>query len=54
MITTFSKKYDVNGDGVLDEANMAVHNMDQSGRGYLMPDERNLHDDARARSGGHS
>jgi len=38
-LSTFSKKYDVNGDGVLDDAEMAMRVMDTSGRGYLTNDK---------------
>jgi hypothetical protein len=38
-LSTFSKKYDVNGDGVLDDAEMAMRGMDTSGRGYLTNDK---------------
>jgi hypothetical protein len=34
-LSTFSKKYDVNGDGTLDAAEMAMRDMDDSKRGYL-------------------
>ncbi|KAL3827651.1 hypothetical protein ACHAXA_000524 [Cyclostephanos tholiformis] len=34
-LSTFSKKYDVNGDGTLDAAEMAMRDMDDSMRGYL-------------------
>lgn len=34
-LSTFSKKYDVKGDGVLDAAEKAMRNMDDSHRGYL-------------------
>ncbi|KAL3826637.1 hypothetical protein ACHAXA_009078 [Cyclostephanos tholiformis] len=34
-LSFFSKQFDVNGDGVLDDAEMAMRNMATSGRGYL-------------------
>ena len=34
-LSTVSRMYDVDGDGVLDEAEMAMRNMDKSGRGHL-------------------
>ena len=34
-LSTFSKKYDVKGDGVLDAAEKAMRNMDDSCRGFL-------------------
>ena len=34
-LSTFSKVYDVDGDGVLDDAEMAMRDMDKSRRGYL-------------------
>lgn len=38
-LSTVSKMYDVNGDGELDEAELAMRNMDQTGRGYLTNDK---------------
>jgi hypothetical protein len=38
-LSTFSKMYDIDGDGKLDEAELAMRNMDQSGRGYLTNDK---------------
>ena len=34
-LSTISKMYDIRGDGELDEAELAMRNMDASGRGYL-------------------
>ena len=34
-LSTFSKNYDLNGSGVLDAAEMAMRDMDDSKRGYL-------------------
>jgi hypothetical protein len=34
-LSTVSKMYDIDGDGKLDEAELAMRNMDKSGRGYL-------------------
>jgi len=38
-LSSFSKLYDVDGDGKLDAAEMAMKSMDQSGRGYLTNDK---------------
>ena len=34
-LSTVSRMYDVDGDGVLDEAEQQMRNMDKSGRGHL-------------------
>lgn len=34
-LSTFSKQYDTNGDGILDAAERAMRDMDDSRRGYL-------------------
>jgi hypothetical protein len=38
-LSTISKQYDVNGDGVLDDAEMAMRELDKTGRGYLTNDK---------------
>lgn len=39
VLSDLSAKYDINGDGELDEAEQAMRNMDQTGRGYLTNDK---------------
>jgi Ca2+-binding EF-hand superfamily protein len=34
-LSRVSKMYDINGDGVLDEAERAMRELDETGRGYL-------------------
>lgn len=38
-LSMVSRQYDVDGDGVLDEAEQAMRNLDKSGRGFLKTDE---------------
>jgi len=38
-LSTVSKQYDIDGDGELDDAELAMRNMDKSGRGYLTNDK---------------
>jgi hypothetical protein len=38
-LSVVSRQYDVDGDGVLDEAEQALRNLDKSGRGFLKTDE---------------
>lgn len=38
-LSTVSRMYDVNGDGALNAAELAMRDMDQSGRGYLTNDK---------------
>lgn len=38
-LSTTARMYDVNGDGVLDETEMAMRNLDKSGRGFLTNDK---------------
>jgi hypothetical protein len=35
MLSRVSEMYDINGDGVLDEAERAIRSLDTTGRGYL-------------------
>ena len=35
QLSMISRKYDIDGDGQLDEAELAMRNMDKSGRGHL-------------------
>lgn len=39
MLSRVSQMYDINGDGVLDEAERAMRNLDDTGRGYLTNDK---------------
>lgn len=38
-LSVVSRKYDLDGDGVLDEAEQAMRNLDKSGRGFLKSEE---------------
>ena len=38
-LSAISKKYDIDGDGVLDEAEMRMRMMDGTGRGFLTNDK---------------
>ena len=35
MLSRVSQMYDINGDGMLDEAERAMRELDETGRGYL-------------------
>jgi archaellum biogenesis ATPase FlaH len=38
-LSSVGKMYDINGDGVLDEAEQAMRDLDETGRGYLTNDK---------------
>ena len=38
-LSVVSRKYDLDGDGVLDDAEQAMRNLDKSGRGFLKSEE---------------
>ena len=39
QLSATSKKYDIDGDGILDSTEAAMRNMDKSGRGFLTNDK---------------